>query len=225
MEAQKVYQKEKFLKISHFQTTRVLFTSYFQYPHNYFIRICGRFLVIRSNLLVRRNSKSFIGPLHKTGHSSENSTFSIAHYFYYVESNLWNSFIFPTEIRINHLISFSNTMKSFKLVFAISVHLFSPEMSMAAKSNLRKTIEDDVDTAHQLQKNLDPTGQHSSTGDRNLRVANGDNMFWIENKSRNFKTEPQSMEVASTKGTNFFFHEGMYTISLQIKEHPLLCVI
>lgn len=82
---------------------------------------------------------------------------------------------------------------------------------MAAKSNLRKTIEDNVDTARQLQTNLDP-----STGGRNLRLANGDNIFWIENKGSNIKTEPQSREADSTKGTNIFFHEGMYTISLQL---------
>lgn len=112
-------------------------------------------------------------------------------------------------------------MKSFKWLLAISVAigvlLFSPEIFMVVKSSLRKIIGDNVHDIHRLEKNLDATGEHSSTGDRNLRLANGYNIFAIENKDSNMKTETQN-RIMDRKGTNVFLHEGMYTSSLQIKE-------
>lgn len=100
-------------------------------------------------------------------------------------------------------------MKSFKLLLATPVFLSSPEMIGAMKLSIRQIQEDKVGTIHRLQSDLDATGEYSSNGDRNLRLANGDNIFSIENKDSNMKTGRQYREM-DRKGTNVFYHEGMY---------------
>lgn len=87
-------------------------------------------------------------------------------------------------------------MKSFKRLLAIHVLLFSLEISIAAKSSLRNTLdeENNVDNTHQLWKNLDAKGEHSSTNHRNMRLANEHNIFSPENNDSNMETEPQYKE-------------------------------
>ncbi|GFH56169.1 hypothetical protein CTEN210_12645 [Chaetoceros tenuissimus] len=115
-------------------------------------------------------------------------------------------------------------MKSFQRLLAISVLLFSPEMFMAAKSNLRKTIEDNGDDTQWPKKNLDATGQHSSTGDGNLRrLANGYNIFSIESNDSNLETEAQYLKMGGRKDTNVFSKgaQTKVTAGLGPKECPI----
>lgn len=90
---------------------------------------------------------------------------------------------------------------------------------MAAKSSLRKTIEDNGDDTQWPKKNLDAIEEHSSTGDGNSRrLANGNNIFSNENNDSNMETEAQHWKMGGRKDTNIFSRKGMCTSSLQLIE-------
>lgn len=99
-------------------------------------------------------------------------------------------------------------MKSSKLLLAIHMFIFSQGMTGAMRFSIRETNEDNVDTIQRLQSDLDAIEEHSSNGDRNLRLSNRGNIFSIESKDSNTKTERQ-YSVMDRKGTNVFLHEGM----------------
>lgn len=81
---------------------------------------------------------------------------------------------------------------------------------MTAELSLRTKIKDDASYIDRLQTIADVNGEHSFSGNRDLKLAtNRYDIFSTTIKQSNINTESQDSSEMERKDSNIFFHEGM----------------